>query len=53
MKDLWAVCIALAAIAGVVGDVMGYGLAAIDLCLALLVLGFVLYLVRGAPAAQH
>jgi hypothetical protein len=53
VKDLWAVCIALAAIVGIVGDVMGYGLTAIDLCLVLLVLGFVLYLVRGAPAARH
>jgi hypothetical protein len=53
VKDLWAACIALAAIVGIAGDQMGYGLAAIDLCLALLVLGFVLYLVRGAPAAQN
>ena len=53
MKDLWAACIALAAIVGVGGDRLGYGLTSIDLCLALLVVGFVLYLVRGAPAAPR
>lgn len=53
MKDLWAGCAALAAIVGVGGDLLGYGLASIDLCLALLVIGFVLYLMRGAPAVPR
>jgi hypothetical protein len=52
VKDIWAVLVALAAIVGIVGDQAGYGLAAIDLCLVLLGLGFLIYLVRGAPAAQ-
>ncbi len=52
MKHIWAVLIALAAIVGIAGDQAGYGLAAIDLCLVLLGLGFLIYHVRGAPAAQ-
>jgi hypothetical protein len=52
VKDIWAVLMALAAIVGIVGDQAGYGLASIDLCLALLGLGIVVYLGRGAPAAR-
>jgi hypothetical protein len=52
VKDIWAVLIALAAIVGIAGDQAGYGLAAIDFCLVFLGLGFLIYLVRGAPAAQ-
>jgi hypothetical protein len=52
VRDFWAVLLALAAIVGIVGDQAGYGLTSIDACLALLGLGLLLYLVRGAPAAQ-